>query len=51
MDLPAPLESGPLEPEIFAQDGSFDSIEGWNKGVRYADYLKAKAIRENNGFI
>jgi hypothetical protein len=37
-----PLPVGPLPPEPH-RCNSLDCIECWNKGVQYADYLKAKA--------
>ena len=39
--LPGPLESGPLLPERHSE--SCLCVSCWNAGVRYADYLKAKA--------
>lgn len=46
--LPGPLEFGPLLPERHSE--SCLCVSCWNAGVRYGDYLKAKAIRETNGF-
>jgi hypothetical protein len=43
-----PLPVGPLLPEH--RCNSFDCLDCQNKGVQYADYLKAKAVRERNGF-
>lgn len=50
IDLPGPLECGPLEPEILAHDSFCSCPRCLNAGIRYADYLKAKKIRETNGF-
>lgn len=46
--LPGPLESGPLLPERHSE--SCLCVSCWNSGVRYADYLKAKRLRDANGF-
>ena len=43
-----PLESGPLLPERHSE--SCECVECWNAGVRHSDYLKAKRIRDVNGF-
>lgn len=48
IELPGPLESGPLLPE--RHSASCGCVSCWNAGVRYNDYLKAKAVRERNGF-
>ena len=48
LELPGPLESGPLLPE--RHSASCLCVDCWNTGVRYGDYLKAKAVRERNGF-
>ena len=49
-DLPGPLEFGPLMPEKLHPRGCW-CVECWNTGLRYGEYLKAKSIRETNGFI
>lgn len=46
--LPGPLESGPLLPERHSE--SCLCVSCWNSGVRYSDHLKAKRIRDANGF-
>lgn len=46
--LPGPLEFGPLLPERHSE--SCLCVDCWNAGVRYGDYLKAKAVRDRNGF-
>jgi hypothetical protein len=48
LELPGPLEFGPLLPE--RHSSSCGCASCWNIGVRYNDYLKAKAVRERNGF-
>ncbi len=48
-ELPGPVEWGPLMPERPHAQGCW-CVECWNAGVRYSDYLKAKAVRERNGF-
>lgn len=48
LDLPGPLEFGPLLPERHSE--SCLCVECWNAGVRYADYLKSKRVRNRNGF-
>ena len=46
--LPGPLESGPLLPERHSE--SCLCGECMTAGQHYSDYLKAKRIRESNGF-
>jgi len=48
LELPGPLESGPLLPE--RHSASCLCVDCWNAGVRYSDYLKAKRLRDQNGF-
>jgi hypothetical protein len=48
-ELPGPLEWGPLMPDRPHPRGCW-CVECWNAGVRYADYAKAKRLRESNGF-
>lgn len=47
LELPGPLESGPLLPE--RHSASCVCVECNNTGVRYADYLKNRDLWGNGG--
>jgi len=49
VDLPGPLEWGPLMPDRPHRRGCWCQA-CWQAGLEYGDYLKAKAVRERNGF-